>query len=84
MIGSYFYIMGRILCGAICLLSIGCVVHQDQLDKDRLTHEGVFLNSEDPSYWDRKEQHAAIRQITRNQNSSSASRPNIGNNNHNN
>ena len=84
MIGSYFYIMSRILFGVICLLSVGCVVHQDQLDKDLLTHEGVFLNSEDPSYWDRKEQHAAIRQITRNQNSSSASRPNTGNNNHNN
>ena len=76
--------MARILCGAICLLSIGCVVHQDQLDKDFLTHEGVFLNSEDSSYWDRKEQHAAIKQITRNQNSSSASRQNAGNNNHNN
>ena len=76
--------MSRILWGAICLLSVGCVVHQDQLDKDLLTHEGVFLNSEDSSYWDRKEQHAAIRQITRNQNSSSASRPNTGNNNHNN
>ena len=73
--------MGRILCGAICLLSIGCVVHQDQLDKYFLTHEGVFLNSEYSSYWDRKEQHAAIKQITRNQNSSSASRPNPGNNN---
>ncbi len=76
--------MNRILFGVICLLSVGCVVHQDQLDKDLLTHEGVFLNSEDPSYWDRKEQHAAIRQITRNQNNSSASRPNTGNNNHNN
>ena len=76
--------MGRILCGAICLLSIGCVVHRDQLDKEFLTHEGVFLNSGDPSYWDRKEQHAAIKHITRNQNSSSASRPNTGNNNHNN
>ena len=74
--------MGRILWGAICLLSAGCVVHQDQLDKDLLTHEGVFLNSEDSSYWDRKEQHAAIKQITRNQNSSSASRPNVRNNNH--
>ena len=80
MLGSYFYIMGRILCGAICLLSIGCVVHQDQLDKDFLTHEGVFLNSEDSSYWDRKEQHAAIKHITRNQNSSLATRPNTGNN----
>ena len=75
--------MGRILCGAICLLSIGCVVHQDQLDKDFLTHEGVFLNLEDSSYWDRKEQHAAIKQITRNQNSSLASRPNVRNNNNN-
>ena len=84
MIRRYFYIISRILCGAICLLSIGCVVHQDQVDKDLLTHEGVFLNSEDSSYWDRKEQHAAIRQITRNQNSSSASRQNAGNNNHNN
>ena len=76
--------MSRVLWGAICLLSVGCVVHQDQLDKDLLTHEGVFLNSEDSSYWDRKEQHAAIKQITRNQNSSSASRQNAGNNNHNN
>ena len=82
MIRHYFYIMSRILCGAICLLSIGCVVHQDQLDKDFLTHEGVFLNSGDASYWDRKEQHAAIKQITRNQNSSSASRPIARNNNH--
>ena len=72
--------MGRILGGAICLLSIGCVVHQDQLDKDFLTHDGVFLNSEDSSYWDRKEQHAAIKHITRNQNSSLATRPNTGNN----
>ena len=72
--------MGRVLCGAICLLSIGCVVHQDQLDKDFLTHEGVFLNSEYSSYWDRKEQHAAIKHITRNQNSSLATRPNTGNN----
>ena len=82
MIWSYFYIMGRILCVAICFLSIGCVVNQDQLDKDFLTHDGVFLNSEDSLYWDRKEQHAAIKQITRNQNSSSASRPNVRNNNH--
>ena len=81
MIRRYFHIMSRIFLGAICLLSVGCVVHQDQLDKDFLTHEGVFLNSEDSSYWDRKEQHAAIKQITRNQNSSSASRPNAGNNN---
>ena len=72
--------MGRILGGAICLLCIGCVVHQDQLDKDFLTHDGVFLNSEDSSYWDRKEQHAAIKHITRNQNSSLATRPNTGNN----
>ena len=76
--------MSRIFWGAICLLSVGCVVHQDQLDRDLLTHEEVFLNSEDSSYWDRKEQHAAIKQITRNQNSSSASRQNAGNNNHNN
>ena len=76
--------MSRILWGAICLLSAGCVVHQDQVEKDLLTHEGVLLNSEDSSYWDRKEQHAAIKQITRNQNSSSASRQNAGNNNHNN
>ena len=82
MIRSYFYIIRRILCGGICLLSIGCVVHQDELDKDLLTHEGVFLNSEDSSYWDRKEQHAAIKQIMRNQNSSLATRPNTGNNNH--
>ena len=73
--------MGRILCGAICLLSIGCVVHQDQLDKDLLTHKGVFLNSEESLYWDRKEQHAAIKHITRNQNGSSTTRPNTGNNN---
>ena len=82
MIKSYFYIMSRILFGAICLLSIGCVVHQDQLDKDLLTHKGVFLNSENSSYWDRKEQHAAIKQITKNQNSSSASSANAGNKNH--
>ena len=78
----YFYIISRILCGVICLLSIGCVVYQDQVDKDFLTHEGVFLTSGDSSYWDRKEQHVAINQITRNQNSSSASVPNAGNNNH--
>ena len=74
--------MSRILCGVICLLSIGCVIHQDQLDKGLLTHQGVFLNSEGSSYWDRKEQHAAIKQIMRNQNSSLATRPNTGNNNH--
>ena len=74
--------MSRILYGAICLLNIACVVHQDQLDKDLLTHEGVFLNSGDSSYWDRKEQHAALKHITRNQNSSLATRPNTGNNNH--
>ena len=82
MIRRYFYIISRILCGAICLSSIGCVVHQDQVYKDFLTHEGVFLNSGDSSYWDRKEQHAAIKHITRNQNSSLATRPNTGNNNH--
>ena len=74
--------MRRILFGGICLLSIGCVVHQDQPDKDLLTHKGVFLNSGDSSYWDRKEQHAAIKHITRNQNNSLATRPNTGNNNH--
>ena len=74
--------MRRILCVAICLLSTGCVVNQDKLEKDFLTHEGVFLSSGDSSYWDRKEQHAAIKQIMRNQNSSLATRPNTGNNNH--
>ena len=73
--------MRSILCGGICLLSIGCVVHQDQPDKDLLTHKGVFLNSEESLYWDRKEQHAAIKHITRNQNGSSTTSPNTGNNN---